>query len=349
MPVAQKPKALTGFDDLHLHALRVAYGLDDVDALLPVIMDGAFASLLDVRTETSRKALLEDELGTWFVKQVPWYADDEAELARRHALTRQLADRTALVPRTRKTLDGLGWTRIEGAAFEITEYHRGRRFDGSAQQVRAAGSALATLHDCPISHDGPAEDYRLLVAKHVRLAEEVGAPPRLRAVLRESEARLSGQLPDDVWHALPQTFVHGDYSPWNAVFGSDGVLAVVDFDNSDVGSRLRDVVEGVLTAAGVRYQGDSTNFARPFRCELDDELAAAFLGGYLHTTRNPLTEDELSCLGGVVRAVHVELVALAILRGEIDDESADDVAAWQADPPDLAALAADVLRDGVPR
>ncbi|TWP50434.1 phosphotransferase [Lentzea tibetensis] len=346
MPVAQKPKALTGFDDRHLHALRVAYGLADVDALLPVIMDGEFASLLDVRTETSRKALLEDELGTWFVKQVPWYADDEAELARRHALTRQLAS-TGLVPRKRKTVDGLGWTRIEGAAFEVTEYRRGHRFDGSARQVRAAGSALATLHDCPISHDGPAEDYRSLVAKHVRLAEEVGAPPRLRAVLRECEAALPAQLPDDVWHALPQTFVHGDYSPWNVVFGPGDVLAVVDFDNSDVGSRLRDVVEGVLTAAGVRYQGDSTNFARPFRCELDEGLAAAFLAGYLGTTLTPFTEAELSCLRGVVRAVHVELVALAVLRGEIDDESADEVAAWQADPPDLAALVADVRRIGV--
>jgi Ser/Thr protein kinase RdoA (MazF antagonist) len=344
VPVAQKPKALSGFGDRHLHALRVAYGLSDVDALLPVIMDGAFASLLDVRTETSRKALLEDELGTWFVKQVPWYADDETELARRHALTRQLAGRTGLVPQTKRTLGGLGWTRIDGAAFEVSEYRRGYRFDGSARQVRAAGSALATLHDCPIEHSGPAEDYRDLVAKHVRLAEKVSESRRLLAVLRECEVRLSGHLPDQIWHALPQTFVHGDYSPWNVVFGTDGVIAVVDFDNSDVGSRLRDVVEGVLTAAGVRYQDDSTNFARPFRCELDEELATAFLHGYLRTTRNPFAESELACLGGVVRAVHVELVALAVLRGEIDDESADEVAAWQANPPDLAALVAEVLR-----
>ncbi|WP_439657631.1 phosphotransferase enzyme family protein [Lentzea sp. HUAS TT2] len=338
MPVARKPKTVKGFDDRHLHALSLAYGMSDVDALLPVIVDGTHASLLDVRTETSRKALLEDELGTWFVKQVPWYADDDVELARKHALTRQLG-RTGLVPKMRTTRDGIGWTRIDGAAFEVTEYRRGCRFDGSTDQVRAAGAALATLHDCPVEHDGPAEDYRQLVAKHVRLAEEVtgaNAPRRLLAVLRRN---LTDQLPDDVWHALPMTFVHGDYSPWNIVFGSDGVIAVVDFDNSDVGSRLRDLVEGVLTAAGVRYQDDSTNFARPFRCVLDERLATAFLSGYLGATA--LTDAELACVNWFARAVHTELVALAILRGEIDDDSAAEVAAWQVD---LSALVKEVLR-----
>lgn len=181
------------------------------------------------------------------------------------------------------------------------------------------------------------------------LAEEVSAsqhraPRRLLAVLRECQEGLSAQLPDTVWNALPQTFVHGDYSPWNIVFGADDVVAVVDYDNCDVGSRLRDIVEGVLTAAGVRYLDDSTSFEPPFRCSLDDESATAFLRGYLHTTHNPLDERELACLEGFARAVHIELVALAVLRGEIADESADEVARWQATPPDLAALVAQVLR-----
>lgn len=338
MPVKEKPRAMpsAGFDDRQLSVLTEVYGMEGVDALLPIILDGTHASMLDVRSETSRKALLEHDQRTWFVKQIPWYADDPVQLTRRHAAVTVLAERTGLVPRLLSTPDGCTSVRVDGAAFEITEYRRGRRFTGSLAQVRAAGAALARLHDCALDVE-PVEDYRDLVADHVRLAHQVtgsGGPAKLLAVLDSAAAALPAFLPDEAWSRLPRTFTHGDYNPWNLVFGADDdVLAVVDHDNCDTGTRLRDLVEGWLTHTAVGYRGDSTSFAVPFRCTPDDEHSAAFLTGYFGSGTRPLSADELQCLPGVVRAVHVELVALAALRGEIGDESAAEVAAWQADPP----------------
>jgi Ser/Thr protein kinase RdoA (MazF antagonist) len=352
MPVKEKPRAPSsvGFDERHLRALTDAYGLRGVDAFLPVILDGTHASLLDVRSETSRKALLEDDRGLWFVKQVPWYADQDEHLARRHAAMAELARHTGLVPPFLTSQGGRPWVRVDGAAFEISEYRGGSRFTGSPAQIRAAGSALAAVHDGAVDAAArpPAEDYRDLVADHVRLAREVaadraGTPHRLLDVLDEVTAALPGLLPERVWERLPRTFVHGDYNPWNLVFGTEGVIAVVDFDNCDTGTRLRDVVEGVLTHAAVAYLGDSTSFAVPFRCDLDERRAGAFLSGYAGAARRPPTEDETAALPFLVCAVHVELVALAVLRGEVGDESAALVAAWHQDPPDLRPF---LVREG---
>ncbi|SDH49094.1 Ser/Thr protein kinase RdoA involved in Cpx stress response, MazF antagonist [Actinokineospora alba] len=340
MPVKEKPRTppSSGFDDHALGVITAAYGMRGVDALLPIILDGTHASMLDIRSETSRKALLEDERGTWFLKQVPWYADDDGALARRHALLADLSAHTAILPRPLSTQDRSGWVRVDGAAFEVTEYRTGRRFTGSTAQVRAAGAALATLHDALIGTDRePAEDYRTLVVDHVRLAHQVTGelgPARLLSTVDTAVAEVLAALPDAAWSRLPRTFTHGDYNPWNLVFGADdAVVAVVDHDNCDVGTRLRDLVEGWLTHAAVAYRGDSTSFATPLRCDPDERRSAAFLSGYLETTRNPLTADERACLPAVVRAVHLELVALAALRGEVGDESAADVARWQAAPP----------------
>lgn len=338
MPVKEKPKTTPwpGFDDRQLRALTEAYGIDGVDALLPIVLDDTHASMLDVRSETSRKALLEHDRRIWFVKQLPWYADDPVLLARRHAAVTELADRTGLVPRLLSTTDGRTSVRVDGATFEITEYRRGGKFTGSLAQTRAAASALARLHGCALGAE-PVEDYRDLVADHVRLAHEVtgnGGPATLLAVLDSAAAELPALLPEESWSRLPRTFTHGDYNPWNLVFGADNdVIAVVDHDNCDTGTRLRDLVEGWLTHTAVSYRGCSTSFAVPFQCIPDDERSRAFRTGYFGIGTPQLSADEIECLPGMIRAVHLELVALAVLRGEIGDESAGEVAAWQADPP----------------
>jgi Ser/Thr protein kinase RdoA (MazF antagonist) len=323
MPVRAKPSTPDYFslDERLLRTLVDAYDLRGADAFRPILLDGDTATLLEVRSTTSRKALLDDELGTWFVKQVPWYADDETRLRLADEAATWLADDGGLVPAVRRTTTGESLLRLPtGEAYTLAEYRPGRRFRHRPAQVHAAGAALAGLHRCPVT-GGPGEDYRQLVADHLDLARRLSGPDA-HGVLELMDAwvaRMRELLPNELWARLPSGLVHGDYNPCNVIFtGDDGVSCVVDFDNCDTGTRLRDLVEGVVTFTALSYVEDTTSFARPFRCVPDPAAAARFTDGYL-ATAPALTADELAALPGLVTAVHCELVSLGVLRGEVVD------------------------------
>jgi Ser/Thr protein kinase RdoA (MazF antagonist) len=334
MPVRAKPSTPDYFSlgERLLAVLTENYGLRGADAFLPILLDGDTATLLEVRSTTSRKALVDDDLGTWFVKQVPWYADDERRLRFAGEVTGWLSRHTDLVPAVRPALDGQGWLRLPtGEAYVLAEYRPGLRYRRRPAQVRAAGVALAGLHECPVPDGGPGEDYRDLVADHLDLARRLAGPGAggVLDLMAEWVARMRELLPDPLWARLPAGLVHGDYNPCNVLFtGDDTVAGVVDFDNCDTGTRLRDLVEGVVTFTALSYVDDTTSFARPFRCEPDPGAAARFVDGYL-ATAPALGDDERAALPGLVTGVHCELVSLGVLRGEVGDADLDTLRALE--------------------
>src|SRR5918911_3060068 len=101
MPVKPKPSTpdYFNFDERALVMLADAYGLDGADAFYPILLDGETCTLLEVRSATSRKMMLEDRGRRLFLKEIPWYANDPGQLAWSHALQLRLADEGAPVAR----------------------------------------------------------------------------------------------------------------------------------------------------------------------------------------------------------------------------------------------------------
>ncbi|MFD9357950.1 phosphotransferase [Streptomyces sp. NPDC060031] len=342
MPVARKPRSagFFNFDEHDLIEIARAYGLRTADAFYPILLDGETATLLEVRSATSRKAMIEDEGRRWFLKQIPWYAQDERQLDFSHAYQTAVHRTTGLAPAIRTTLDGAGRLSLRGGVFVLYEHVKGVRYTGAGAQLHGAGKALARLHSCAPSLDAaPGEDYPGLVADHLALADDAGGPA-VRPLIDLLDAELKSareELHRSGWEQLPQAAVHGDVNPWNLLFAEQGqVKAVLDFDNCDRGSRLRDVAEAVLTFGGLAYAQDSTSFARPFRCEIREERAARLIDGYRRATPDPFTEAELRCADAVLRTVFVELAALGVIKGELGAGDEGYLRQWLREAPPLS-------------
>lgn len=94
MPAKEKP-VFADFFNLDERALGIIgdrYGLTGVDCFLPILLDGEECTLLEVRSATSKKVIVETENGLYFFKQIPWYCDtiEPRSAAHPHACLRGL-------------------------------------------------------------------------------------------------------------------------------------------------------------------------------------------------------------------------------------------------------------------
>lgn len=326
MPVREKPvfKDFLNLDDRVLGLVADRYGLPGVDCFLPILLDGDRCTLLDVRSETSKKAVLETGARKYFLKQIPWYCDDPARIAMATRLQEGLRRAGLPVPRLVPTVDGDLWTSFRGESFVLFDYVPGLRYRGDRAQRRAAAQVLARLHRSPVAVDAvSAEDVFTLAADHVTLLRKV-VPGAAEAALAFEELLLplERRARDAGFGELPATAVHGDFNPWNLLFAADHrVSAVVDFDNCDVQSRLHDVAEAVLTLCVLRYAEDSTNFAARQPATVDWAAVTDFLVAYEEVA--PLSDRERECLPFALGAVWTELICLGLLRHDFGPDAVD--------------------------
>ncbi|HEX6343760.1 phosphotransferase [Umezawaea sp.] len=325
MPVREKPtfKDFLNLDDRVLGLVVDRYALPEADCFLPILLDGDRCTLLDVRSDTSKKAVLEAGDRRYFLKQVPWYCDDPRQIS---ASTRiQEALRLAGVPVARlvPTRDGDLWTSFGDEHFVLFDHVSGLRYRAHPEQVRSAALVLARLHTAAVTDaDAPRETVFTLAADHIALLRKVVPDAAdAAAVLEELLAPVERQAAAAGFAALPTTAVHGDFNPWNLLFTEDHrVAAVVDFDNCDVQSRLHDVAEALLTFCVLGYAEDSTNFAAHQRSPVDRAAVRRFLDAYEEVA--PLSPAERECLPHALGAVWVELTCLGLLRDDLDTSPA---------------------------
>ncbi|MFD7712653.1 phosphotransferase enzyme family protein [Streptomyces sp. NPDC059786] len=315
----EKPlfRDLLNLDDRVLGLVAERYALPEADCFLPVLLDGDRCSLLEVRSDTSKKAMVEAAGERYFLKQIPWYCDSPEQIAVSTRIQEGLRRAGVPVARLRPTRDNRLWTSFGGESFVLFDCVEGLRYRKTPGQDAFAARTLAQLHRAAVMVDGaPAEDVFTLAADHIGLLRSVvPAAAGAASVLEELLAPAERQARSAGFDALPVTAVHGDFNPWNLLFTEDQqVAAVVDFDNCDVASRLHDVAEALLTFCVVRYADDTTNFAFNQARTVDRSAVDAFLTHYEEVW--PLTPTERACLPPALGAVWIELTCLGLLRGD---------------------------------
>ena len=112
---------------------------------------------------------------------------------------------------------------------------------------------------------------------------------------------------------LPRQIVHGDVSPVNAVF-SGRALTLIDWDCSHYGLRLYDALGDVL----VRRPDGETDYVAFNPAEV-----LAYLDGYQHATRRPISDAELRavpvfCLARQLEDLRQRLAVISRID-EVDD------------------------------
>lgn len=149
-------------------------------------------------------------------------------------------------------LDGRLQVRLGGASVSLQRVVAGDLLDtDDPAQVHRAGAVLARLHLALADQTAPPgwhADARVLSTGRVRrwlAAERPHLPPGAAQALH---ARL-GELPDEPLGTQP---LHGDYRAANVLCAGGEVVAVIDFEEAHLGSRLEECARaGVLL--GTRF------------------------------------------------------------------------------------------------
>ncbi|MEU5428448.1 phosphotransferase [Streptomyces olivoreticuli] len=336
MPILRKPPqyGFFSFDGGLLQQLSDAYGLDHpLTGFRPILLDGDRCTLIDVRSQTSRKMVIEARDGArLFLKQIPWYCKHETlVLATRWQTQARAAG--APVARLLHTRAGSPWFEIAGSYFTLTEYVPGRRYTNTADDRAQAGAAIARLHATTVDvPPAPAENAFAGALAHIALAREsIAAPSAVLDAMEHTVHAWAEQADASGWNRLAGQLTHGDTNPWNLIYTNQGAV-LIDFDNAHRGPRLRDIAEALLSFCSVHYQQDSTNFAPVPPGRIDRDGAADFLTAYTRVRRLSLVEAACIPLAG--GAVAVGLVCLGLLRGDYPAAMAPELAAWATAVPD---------------
>ncbi|MEM7680652.1 MAG: phosphotransferase [Planctomycetota bacterium] len=269
----------------------------------------------------SPKALIRSESGNFLLKRRAPGKDDAHKVAFCHGVQLHLADQGFPLPRLVGTArSNNSMLRVLDGVYELFEFVRGKKYDGSLEATDAAGRTLAKFHalleDHRWTYAPPSGSYHR--ARSVRTAfdqapdtlERLGlwrpdvdqAMQQLQSLYDHAAKRVQDEGFDD-W---PRHVTHCDWHPGNLLFRGGKVLAVLDYDAARVQPRLIDAANGALQFS-MRAEGAD---ADAWPDEPDLGRFRRFLRGYDDRSATLLSRAEL-------RALPCLMIEAAVAQGMI--------------------------------
>lgn len=208
------------------------------------------------------KVRIRTVAGEYLLKRRATGHDDPFRVAFTHTLQLHLARQRFPVPAIIGTRhDNNSLLHLDGRVYELFEYVRGRRYDGSSDQTFASGWIMARLHalleDCSPEYAAPIGSYHgaQIAAQFARVPAAIGTVEpdldensvratctRLRAAYEDAAARVDACGFRDTMRSM----VHGDWHPGNLLYRDRRVVAVLDFDSARLEPRVADIANGAL-------------------------------------------------------------------------------------------------------
>ncbi|MHC5023802.1 MAG: phosphotransferase enzyme family protein [Planctomycetota bacterium] len=208
-----------------------------------------------VRIRTSRGEFL-------FKRRAPG-RDDPYRVAFTHELQLRLEDAGYPVPGLIGTrADHNSMLQLGEKVYEMFNFVRGRRFDGTITETGHAGAALARLHGLLAGYrsqyDAPHHSFHAASSVDPALA---AVPDAVRAVeptvdraaliarckmLGRAYRNAAAHVIDAGFDHWPGATLHGDWHPGNLLYREGEVVAVLDFDSARLEPRVIDVANGML-------------------------------------------------------------------------------------------------------
>ena len=230
----------------------------------------------------SPKVVLETERGTLLLKRRARGLDMPALVCFGHEVLLGCMAQGLCVPPLLATHDDANsMVQHDDHIYELFVFIQGERFSpdrpAHAQQL---GALLAETHRAmdhiqpsfePVHETGTVDMSRLLPLQD--------AASDVPSALVEGMTRVM-QYGDELAqaNAHPPAIVHGDWHPGNMIFRADTLVAVCDFDNTRMGSRERELAQGLMHASLVTPKPGQTASQTP--AEPSRERLTAFWSGF---------------------------------------------------------------------
>ncbi len=337
------------FSDEQLSAVMGGFGITDFIVLPFFALD---RNVLDLRrrTDTARKVFVECGGAVRFLKELPWYCASVENAAFQAAFQRHLAASGVPVPTLHSGVDGRPFVhdRLRGSVFMLYDYVDGRSGDLGPEDAKAAGRVLGQMHLAARQSPPPAGAARResfdsaldLVGLLEHHWDGGGtAAGRELIALEQSVIRDCAARARERGYGARPTAVHGDFNPYNLIFGDQGVRAIVDFDNACIDDPAHDLAEALVRYAWMRYEGLSSSYGEVpngYR----DAVAAALASGYREANPEGFAAAAPH-LPDVMTAIALELSAIGLLASYYSSEDVDRLAVNARELRGLSAAVVD--------
>lgn len=256
----------------------------EIDGVLRHYRVGAVRAIRELPEGSlySPKVVLETERGTLLLKRRARGLDMPALVGFGHEVVLGCQEQGLCVPPLIGTQeDNASFVQFSDHVYELFVFIDGQRYDPanpnhSAQmgamlvETHRAMDALETTFPS-VSEPAPIDTQRASLLGPI----EHLLPPRLS----DDVPRMLGYAHELAQaNAAPPALVHGDWHPGNMIYRGDTLVAVCDFDNTRVGSRLRELAQSMMHASMVTPSPGQSAAQVP--AEPDAARLMAFWSGY---------------------------------------------------------------------
>lgn len=235
-------------------------------------------------TPISPKALVECARGKLLLKRRARGVDAPGLVAFSHRLVLGVLDAGVCVPPlvgTRERNNSM--VQIDDRVYELFVFIEGNPDPRSPDASRRSGALLGELHAAfdrlgsvhgDLAAAAPREPAAIDPTRVDRSGVDAEIAGPVRGVL-ERAAQKAGSLPEP-------GLVHGDWHPGNVIYRGDEPVGVCDFDNARLGSRERELAQGLAQFSLDR--GGAGDAPARWPAEADLGRIAAHWSGYLNTS-----------------------------------------------------------------
>ncbi|MHC4623456.1 MAG: phosphotransferase enzyme family protein [Planctomycetota bacterium] len=240
------------------------------------------------------KMVIISDRGKFLLKRRPRGKDDLYHVAFAHAVQTHLAERAFPVTTLIATTDEKNTVlQIDNHIYELFQFVKGLRYDGSVEATVDAGRQLAQFHRSLADFPSEWKPLRAsfhdssMVRRRLKMAgAERGARPdkklqdiakELMTIYNASTVRVN-ELGFDSW---PEQIVHGDWHPGNMLFAGGRLVAVLDFDSVRMAAPVTDLANGMLQFCIVGGRPNPADWP----AYLDHDKLLHFLEGYRRVVR----------------------------------------------------------------
>jgi len=284
-------------------------------------------------TRGSRKApkvIIRTRDNEYLLKRRAPQSNDPYRVAFAHEIMLHLAANNYPVPRLVGTRDeNNSLLQLLGHTYELFEYIKGERYDGSPEETDVAGVTLAKLHDTlrdhKPSHPAPTGSFH----------NAQGVTRKLRRIplaIRELDPGVDEQPIKDVCEYLFRAYreaakrateagfesespsiIHGDWHPGNLIFRDGKVAAVLDFDSSRIEPITADLANAALQFS---LAGSSSTDPGSWPDELEQHRLERLFDGYHATSPDAVPTTARATLPWLmIEALIVESVVTIAATG----------------------------------
>lgn len=272
---------------------------------------------------TSRKAIIHTDEGIFFLKEKPEYSSDKVSLDKSARFQRYASSKLDIIPKIRLMKKDECFVVWKNRFYFLTDYKKGRIFNGSDEDVSAMLKALNKLQkigkeftskkDVPLDVLNRIESYEVarlipLIEKYIRSKRE--------SVIYGKIIKCLEMLKKE-YISLPRNeyiMSHSDFIVFNIIFRNYEVIAINDFDNAKRLPKLHDLAEFLVSATMINYIGSLTNMKLPVFLKPQKSKFELIIKSYIQDFS--VSKKDFVLLGTIAEIVWLWTLCLAVLKGD---------------------------------